>query len=403
MTERSVGGLGQPGPKHVHIGAGSFGLGMVVELCHRAGLEMAVLNRQSTKDHHQLLRELGNYHVTFDDDPNCRITLSPKFHYCVGEHDQAAIDLLAGRSVELITTSVKKDNLVDIAPLLARALQKRRDDGINGQLCILACENFQRNSEMLQTQIALHTPKESRKGLFSGVFFCNSLVDRVCASISCRTGEVEVPVESFHGWVVEDPGVNLPILDLLSVKKLLRIAGKLEFNGHEIQKYWCMNGIHLAAAAYAYNYDPNLTHFHNALAIREIRRKIEVLQQEIALAFILYVSRNGLQDWFSVGMVDRYNKAVYRRLRANQTDTIARVLKQQGSRAVGIAEVLDRIERLLAPQCEIVAYKKGLVKPKYEGIALHPAPRPMERLELDDAITQVVLAMRRFASEYGSE
>lgn len=62
--------------------------------------------------------------------------------------------------------------------------------------------------------------------------------------------------------------------------------------------------------------------------------------------------------------------------------------------------MLDRLERLLAPQCEIVACRKKLVDPRYERVALHATPKKMQRLELDDAIAQVVFAMRSFAAEY---
>jgi mannitol-1-phosphate/altronate dehydrogenase len=242
--------------------------------------------------------------------------------------------------------------------------------------------------------------KEERRRLLKEVFFCNTLVDRVCATISCCNDEVEVPVEGFHSWVVSDPGPSVPALDLLLKTGMIHLAGELEFSGYEVQKYWCMNGVHLAAAAYAFNADQNLKYFHNALAVKVIREKIEALQQELALAFLMYVARKGLLEHFPYNMVTKFNRNVLRRLDKNRTDMVARVLKQQGPTAVGVIEMLDRIERLLAPQCEIIANRKQLVDPRYEQVALYRTRKKIPRLELDDAITQVVLAMRRFASEY---
>lgn len=316
--------------EHLHIGAGSLGLGMIVEVCRKAGFETAVLNRHSSKEHHELLGRLGNYHVIFDGNPKTRITLRPQFHYYKNDDDSLALDLLASPSVKLITTAVKKDNLSKIAPLLFYALNKRMLGGSSGPLCILACENHPNNSVELRKHIEQLTKREDRKRLLRGVYFCNTLVDRVCATISCRNDEVEVHTESFHSWVVTDHGTGVPVLDLLSKRGLIRLVSELEFNGHEVQKYWCMNGVHLAAAAYAYNYDPNLMHFHNALAVHAIREKVEVLQQELILAFLLYVSRKGLQDYFPFRKAIQFNKNVLRRLDKNRTDTIARVLKQQG-------------------------------------------------------------------------
>ena len=373
---------------------------MVLEICGRAGFETIVLNRRSSKDHHRLLKERGRYSVVFDGSAKTRITISPSIYYFESPEDAAALDFLANPSVELITITVKKDNLQDISPLLQSALQMRRDRGVTGSLCILACENFQHNSSELKKRIEPLINKKDRKDVLKGVYFCNTLVDRVCGTISCRSGDVEIPVEKFHCWVVDDPGVKIQVLEQLSAEGLIRLANDLEFNCLEVQKYWCMNGAHLAAAAYAFNYDPNLRHFHSALEVRSIRQKIEALQEELGLAFFLYAARKGLREKFSERIVVQYNRKVFVRLEKNRTDTIARVLKQEGAVESGVVEVINRMERLLEPLCEILAHRKRLVNPTYEAIALHPSSRRMNRLELDDAITQVVFAMKKFSSDY---
>src|SRR5438445_12723916 len=44
-------------PEHITVGAGSFGLGMVVDICHRrANFRTAVLSQYSGKEHQDLLR-----------------------------------------------------------------------------------------------------------------------------------------------------------------------------------------------------------------------------------------------------------------------------------------------------------------------------------------------------------
>jgi len=400
MPERNAADTVRRGTKHIHIGAGAFGLGMVTEICQQAGFETTVLSRSSVREYHQLLKRQGNYQVLFDDKAKTRKTLSPEIYYYEGDNDSTAVDLLASSSVELITTSVKKDNLQTIAPLLRHALQKRMVNGHSEPLCILACENFQHNSAELRKLIESQIDKKACRDILRGVYFCNTLVDRVCGTISCREGKVEILAEKFHCWVVDDPGVNIKILDSLSTNKLIRLVNDLEFNGLEVQKYWCMNGAHLAAAAYAFNYDPNLRHFHSALDVPSISQKIEALQEELGLAFFLYTARKGLRERFSESEIVKYNKNVYARLAKNRTDTIARVLKQEGTVESGVVEVLNRMERLLEPQCEILAHRKRLVDPKYEAIALHNTSRRISRLELDDAITQVVFAMKNFSSHY---
>ena len=64
-----------------------------------------------------------------------------------------------------------------------------------------------------------------------------------------------------------------------------------------------------------------------------------------------------------------------------------------------ILEVLDRIERLVTPQCKILAERRQLLHPKDETVVLHSVPlNPNERLELDDAVQQVIFAMRVWRS-----
>jgi mannitol-1-phosphate/altronate dehydrogenase len=390
----------QPFPRHVHIGAGSFGLGMVVEVCHRAGLSSAVLNRISRKKYHESLQQNQSYEVVFDDTPDKRIELAPRFYCYENGNEPEVLRLLAHPNLELITTSVTQDGLKGVAPLLARTLQDRAKAGC-GNICIMACENLPQNSTKLKQYVEAALPAK-RKHLLAEVFFCDTLVDRVCALISCPRGIVEVPAESFHSWIVNAPPSPVSALDLLKENHLIRIAGELEFKAHETQKYWCLNGIHLATAAYAYNHEKSLLHFHDALAVPSIAQKIQALQQELGLAFLLYINNSGVKEYFSEKMISDYNDQVFYRLQTNRTDTIGRVLKQQSEPGDAAIGVLNRIERLIAPQCEILAKRKGLIHPKLETVALHHqiGRRYNGRLELDDAITQVILAMRNFARDY---
>jgi mannitol-1-phosphate 5-dehydrogenase len=198
MAETETTTLDDSPIEHVHFGAGTFGLGMVVEICHgEAGLKTAVVNRDSRREYHKILKSKGNYSVLFDGDR--QKILKPKFCYHTTENEQSIVDLLSGPSVALITTSVKKDNLPAIAPLLARGLLKRANGGTTEQkLCVMACENLVDNSAELRKQVESHLPHGQATHLLSGVFFCNTLVDRICAPVSCRTGSVQIPTESFH-------------------------------------------------------------------------------------------------------------------------------------------------------------------------------------------------------------
>jgi hypothetical protein len=211
----------------------------------------------------------------------------------------------------------------------------------------------------------------------------------------------EIPAESFHDWILRSPASPVPLLDILKKKRLIRFAqSDLEFDAYELQKYWCMNGLHLATAAYAYNSKRDLPHFNQALAFPFLSKKVRALQKELALAFLFNVRRNGLGNCFSESAVRQYNERLFQRLRLNTTDTVGRVLKLEKGLPNAVLELLNRIERLIGPQCEILAFRKKLKTPEQKLVAFHPRGDSNKLLELDDAIQHVVVAMRDFAQQY---
>src|SRR5437773_342894 len=117
---------GEPPVSHVHIGAGSFGLGMVVDICHRrAGFHTTVISRDSDKEYQRCLRERGHYSIIFDGDRATMKRLTPPIHWYKDQDDAQTISLLASPSVTFVTTSVRKENLPEAAPLIAHAIERR--------------------------------------------------------------------------------------------------------------------------------------------------------------------------------------------------------------------------------------------------------------------------------------
>jgi len=375
---------------------------MVVDICHRcAGLSTTVVSRNSGREYHQGMREQGNYSIIFDDDPASATRLAPPIRWYESNDDPQISTLLASPSVTLVTTSVRKENLREASSLIAHAIEKRVANNVAGHLCVIACENLPQNSTELCKVVTAQLTPQARTYSRGHVLFCNTLVDRVCAKVRYQSGRTEVPVESFHHWVVEKPEVDIEPIVRLAAMGLITIADPgAEFKAYEVQKYWCMNGLHLAAAAYIYNYG-SVRHFADALTIDPLFKKVLALQRELESAFRLYVKRVGLQSRFPNRSVRQYSDSVFYRLRRNRTDTVGRILKQEEEAPESVIQVLDRIERLVEPQCEILAFNKVLIDPKMELVALHlDPPQGIRRLQLDDAVQQVVLAMRRYAREY---
>jgi hypothetical protein len=205
----------------------------------------------------------------------------------------------------------------------------------------------------------------------------------------------------YGGERAEKPKSALSAIRKLEERKLIIVAEtEIEFSAYEVQKYWCMNGLHLTAAAYLYNYRPEMEILADAFEIPFLSRKLRALERELGAAFAQYTTRFGLQRRFSEELIRQYGDSVLERLRRNRTDKVGRILKQENTPEESAKQVLDRIERLIAPHCEILARHKGLIEPRADLIASHDESTPMAQLQLDDAILQVVLAMRRYAHEY---
>ena len=143
---------------------------MVVDLCTRAGLESVILSRDRDieRDYHRILKRDQSYSIVFEN-PSSTRTIRVPVHYYRGDTDESAVQLLAAGDVTLITTSVRKDNLPAIAPLLARAIDRRSADA--GHLCILACENFLQNSICLKKYVEVHLSPDAKLRLRDRVFF----------------------------------------------------------------------------------------------------------------------------------------------------------------------------------------------------------------------------------------
>ncbi len=400
---------------HVHIGAGKFGLGMVVDLCRRAGFRTIVLNRTNLNDHHPMLRDRRSYRIEYFDLPQESTNVTIGLHYYSADREENAVAFLASPSVVLLTTAITPDAFAAVAPLLADGIEQRKKLAA-GPLCIMACENLPRNSQALSSHVErLLSPETVATYFRTNVFFCNTVVDRVCSGIVSDSDGVRVDAEWFHDWIVEAPSVELEAIRMLEDADLVTLAmTPAVLQAYETRKYWCLNGAHVAAAAYAYNYDPELILVSVALKNNDIRSKVEALQDELGLALRRYVEHIGVADLFPEDEIIKYNNRVLQRFCANPKDEISRILKhvddidetietfttsvwktllQEGldsalrKNLVGVLKISD-VRHLLSRVVE------RIIEPQQE--LLH-ANRAMERLDLDDALQVIVLSMEHYA------
>ncbi|MDU3049206.1 MAG: mannitol-1-phosphate 5-dehydrogenase [Escherichia coli] len=112
------------------------------------------------------------------------------------------VDLIA--QVDLVTTAVGPVVLERIAPAIAKGLVKRKEQGNESPLNIIACENMVRGTTQLKGHVMNALPEDAKAWVEEHVGFVDSAVDRIVPpSASATNDPLEVTVETFSEWIVD--------------------------------------------------------------------------------------------------------------------------------------------------------------------------------------------------------
>ncbi|HCA7671921.1 mannitol-1-phosphate 5-dehydrogenase [Enterobacter hormaechei] len=184
--------------KALHFGAGNIGRGFIGKLLADAGITLTFA------DVNQVVLDALNARHSYQ-------------VHVVGENEQVetvsgvnavssigddVIDLIA--SVDLVTTAVGPVVLERIAPAVAKGLAKRKAQGVETPLNIIACENMVRGTTQLKGHVLAAVADEDKAWVEAHVGFVDSAVDRIVPpSASATNDPLEVTVETFSEWIVD--------------------------------------------------------------------------------------------------------------------------------------------------------------------------------------------------------
>lgn len=91
-----------------------------------------------------------------------------------------------------------------IAPAIAKGLVKRKEQGNESPLNIIACENMVRGTTQLKGHVMNALPEDAKAWVEEHVGFVDSAVDRIVPpSASATNDPLEVTVETFSEWIVD--------------------------------------------------------------------------------------------------------------------------------------------------------------------------------------------------------
>ena len=184
--------------KALHFGAGNIGRGFIGKLLADAGLELTFADVNQVVLDALNARHSYQVHVVGENEQVDTVSGVN----AVSSIGDEVIDLVA--QVDLITTAVGPVVLERIAPALAKGLAKRKAQGNDAPLNIIACENMVRGTSQLKGHIFNALNDEDKSWVESHIGFVDSAVDRIVPPSESATNDpLEVTVETFSEWIVD--------------------------------------------------------------------------------------------------------------------------------------------------------------------------------------------------------
>lgn len=124
--------------KAVHFGAGNIGRGFIGEILSKNGFDIHFVDTNKS-----IIDELNNrhsYEIGIASSEHEKISVKAVSGINNSENPEAVIEAIA--KADILTTAIGPNVLPYIAELIAKGLQKRKEEKVQSPLDIIACENM---------------------------------------------------------------------------------------------------------------------------------------------------------------------------------------------------------------------------------------------------------------------
>lgn len=252
----------------VHFGAGNIGRGFIGEILSAnqfaiqfVDVNEAIINALNERHSYDIeIAEDGKRHVTVEHVSGINNRLNP----------EQVVEAIA--EADLITTAIGPNILPFIAELIAKGIQKRRENGSEQAIDVLACENMIGGSQFLLEEVQNYLTQEDMTYVDTYVGFPNAAVDRIVPAQS-HEDPLFVVVEPFNEWVVETSRMKNKELRLEGVHYEEDLEPFIE------RKLFSVNSGH-ATSAYTGAYAGAKT-ILEALQLPEVKEQLDAVLGEI--------------------------------------------------------------------------------------------------------------------------
>lgn len=221
--------------KSIHFGAGNIGRGFIGKLLADAGYKVTFADVDDELI--GLLNALNTYEVKVVGE-QCVTEVVSSVN---GINSNSAELVSFIDQVDLITTAVGPTVLAIIAKTIAAGLANRFDNNNDKIVNIIACENMIRGTSFLKQEVYKHLDEKYHAQADNLVGFVDSAVDRIVPP-SESSSPLEVTVEEFSEWIVDELQFKGPIPDIDGMQKTDNLMAYIE------RKLFTLNTGHIITA-----------------------------------------------------------------------------------------------------------------------------------------------------------
>lgn len=253
--------------KATHFGAGNIGRGFIGEILHQNGFSIDFVDINETII--DALKERNSYEI--------ELAAAEKKHIKVEQvtginNQKDPEDVIASVATsDIVTTAIGPNILPFIAELIAKGIQKRRLEGNDTPLDVIACENMIGGSQFLLNKVREFLNKEDLSYVDDFIGFPNAAVDRI-VPMQQHDDPLFVSVEPFCEWLVDDTQSKAKQIRLDNVGYVSDLTPYIE------RKLFSVNTGH-ATTAYTGNYY-RYTTIGEAIADDKVLNQLKAVLQE---------------------------------------------------------------------------------------------------------------------------
>ncbi|AYW46400.1 mannitol-1-phosphate 5-dehydrogenase [Tetragenococcus koreensis] len=253
--------------KATHFGAGNIGRGFIGEILYQNGFSIDFVDINETII--DALKERNSYEI--------ELAAAEKKHIKVeqvtginNQKDPEAVIASVATS-DIVTTAIGPNILPFIAELIAKGIQKRRLEGNDTPLDVIACENMIGGSQFLLNKVREFLNEEDLSYVDDFIGFPNAAVDRI-VPMQQHEDPLFVSVEPFCEWLVDDTQSKAKQIRLDNVGYVSDLTPYIE------RKLFSVNTGH-ATTAYTGNYY-RYTTIGEAIADDKVLNQLKAVLQE---------------------------------------------------------------------------------------------------------------------------